>query len=106
MSTKWDYEVPEVSWIKTADGYAPDPPFGLTWPHLQTLRHHAALIKQRTGLMVLVAPADDDEELFEIATRTTLRSGQPYLEASSYLSAFEIGANEGSARQAASLPAP
>lgn len=59
---KFDYEVPDVSYepITNDDGlvigHQVHPPFALTWDHLTTLRHFAALIEHRTGTKIRVAP--------------------------------------------------
>lgn len=114
MPSKWEYEIPAVSWVPTMDqgrvtGYRVEPPFGLSWPHIRTLQYRAALIGQRAGLTVRVTESDDDEALFEIMTRYSIVGGVPYLAAVRWLDAYEVGASE--ARKAdtesvESIPSP
>jgi hypothetical protein len=118
----WDYDPPEVAWVPIMQevhkqkptgetyieekviGYRVEPPFGLTWPPLQTLRHYAALIEHRTGQKVRVIPntvkewlpfPDDDEpkdvEHYEVRTDHVTGGPAPYDVTYSWLSGYENG---------------
>lgn len=98
-TAKWDYEPPKVSWEPTVvdgrvTGYHIEPKFGLTWPHIQTLQHRAALIEHRTGIRLRVVTSDHDEELFEIGTPHGVIGSEPYRGVSLWLTAFEEGVRE------------
>lgn len=75
-------------------GYHVEPSFGLTWPHIRTLQHLAALIEVRSGMFVRVMQADADTELFEIRTKYSAVGDKPYVETSVWLNAYETGARE------------
>lgn len=94
---KWDYDVPEVAWVTDIQdgrvvGHHPEPKFGMSWPHIQTLQHLAALIEVKTGIRGLrVIKTDDAGELFEIRTPHAVMGGKPYIGAFNWLDAFETG---------------
>lgn len=109
----WDYTPPSVTYdpitedvnvtlntgetrqeIKTV-GYVVNPKFGIDWPHLQTLRHFAALIEHRTGLRVRVAQNDvEEQECFEVRTSHSTGGPAPYEVVYAWLSGFENGSHE------------
>lgn len=102
----WDYEPPEVAYVPIEKddqvvGYRVEPPFGVDWPPLQTLRHFAALIEHRTGQKVRVAPSasqppdyDDMPELFDVMTGHSTGGPAPFEIMYSWLSGFENGIHE------------
>lgn len=46
-------------------GFRVDPPFGVNWPPLRTLRHLAALIEHRTGHKVRVGSVVREQKRFD-----------------------------------------
>lgn len=79
-------------------GFRVDPPFGINWPPLRTLRHFAALIEHRTGHKVRVAPVVKDVgpiEQYEVMTEHCL-TGEPagFEVVYAWLSGFENGIHE------------
>ena len=75
-------------------GYHSEPSFGLTWPHIRTLQHLAALIETRSGMFVRVVQSDTDTELFEIRTSYSITVDRTYVGATTWLDAYETGARE------------
>jgi hypothetical protein len=116
--SKFDYDVPVVSYdpITNDDGLVigqqVQPPFELTWDHLTTLRHFAALIEHRTGTIIRVSPADpppleDDEpsvetenfaakqdELYDVLTAHTTGGPAAYEVTWAWMSGYETGIHE------------
>lgn len=106
---KFDYEVPAVSYEPILNdegrvvGQQVQPPFELTWDHLTTLRHFAALIEHRTGTKVRVSPAewgevqdeeDKKDELYDVLTAHTTGGPAVYEVTWAWLSGFETGIHE------------
>lgn len=86
-------------------GFRVEPPFGVNWNHLRTLRHFAALIEHRTSHIVRVGPhkvttgevlsEGQEPEQFEVMTEHCITSepagfGVVY----AWLSGFENGIHE------------
>jgi hypothetical protein len=97
----WGYEPPEVAYVPIVKddkvvGYKVEPEFGLTWPHIQTLRHFASLIEHRTGIKIRVIKVDDIEdcEAFEVLTGHSTGGPAPYEVTFAWLSGFENGIHE------------
>lgn len=107
----FDYEPPAVAWVPILAssgkpvGFRVDPPFGVNWEHLRTLRHFAALIEHRTGHKVRVRerPVTSNEvlsrgvdpEQYEVLTEHAT-TGEPagFGVVYAWLSGFENGIHE------------
>jgi hypothetical protein len=114
----WGYEPPKVAWVPIKEevhktkptgetyieervtGFHIDPPFGLTWPHLRTLQHYAALIEHRTGMKVRVIQStpgqeegfpDDIPATFEVRTEHVAGQAAPYEVTYAWMSGYENG---------------
>ena len=85
-------------------GFRVDPPFGVNWPHLRTLRHFAALVEHRTGHKVRVGAVSrevrTDDDLYSVEEYQVLTEHSATAEPAGFevvyawLSGFENGAHE------------